>query len=268
MQYSLQVFHDHDNDRFRVIDKNGDPWFVLADVCRKLGLTNPSQAAAALDDDEKDALRISDGIGRNQTTIIVSESGLYELIMRSTKPEAKRLRKWVTKEVLPSIRKTGGYGHNSGYAFPDFIRRANENWRRVTPGHFSVCNEVAIHLYGRLERAGRVIASRAPDGKQNRPDVSVGLVFAKWLKDHHPHLADSHSTYLHKTDEWEGEVRQYPHSMWLMFVNFLDDVWIPKYAEAYLKVRDPASLPYLQMALQPPTPPREITSRYGRQKRR
>jgi hypothetical protein len=125
-----------------------------------------------------------------------------------------------------------------------------------------------VHLYGRLERAGRMLASRAPDGKQNRPDVSVGLVFAKWLKDHHPDLADSHSTYLHKTDEWEGEVREYPRSMLAMFLDFVDNVWIPKYAEAYLKVRDPASLPYLQMALQPPTPPREITSRYGHHRRR
>jgi prophage antirepressor-like protein len=257
MQYSLQVFHDHQNERIRVIDRDGEPWFVLVDVCRKLGIESPGNASARLDDDEKNTIRLTDGIRGNPNVTIINESGLFSLIVRSDKPEAKKFRKWVTSEVLPSIRKTGGYGHNSQVRLPDFIRRASENWDRVAPGHFSVCNEVSVHLYGRLERAGRILASRAPDGKQNRPDVSVGLVFAKWLKDHHPELADSHTTYLHKTDEWEGPVRQYPRSMLALFLEFLDDVWIPQYAEQYLHTRDPAALPYLQKYL-PPKPSKRI----------
>jgi prophage antirepressor-like protein len=125
------VFEYEDKRPFRIIDRNGEPWFVLADVCRELDMSNPSQAAAALDDDEKDTLINSEGIAdrRVQSLVLVNESGLYSLILRSRKVEAKRFKKWVTKEVLPSIRKTGGYGTNT----PAFIRRANQNRDRLTP---------------------------------------------------------------------------------------------------------------------------------------
>jgi prophage antirepressor-like protein len=95
------------------VDENGDPWFVAKDVCRVLELGNPSEAVRHLDDDEKADLRItevsSNGVEQARNMNIVSESGLYTMIFRSRKPEAKRFRKWVTAEVLPSIRKTGRY---------------------------------------------------------------------------------------------------------------------------------------------------------------
>lgn len=94
----------------RIEDRDGQPWFVLADVCRVLGLSNPSMAAKGLDDDEQDALSITDPIGRSQDTIAINESGFYKLVLRSRKAAAKRLVKWVTGEVLPSIRRTGSYG--------------------------------------------------------------------------------------------------------------------------------------------------------------
>src|SRR5688572_10958166 len=138
IQYALQVFEYEDKRPFRIIDRNGEPWFVLGDVCRELEIANPRDAASRLDDDEKDAVGISDGIGRLQQQTIINESGLYSLILRSSKPAAKRFKKWVTKEVLPSIRKTGGYGRNT----PAFIRRYNQNWDRCALGHFSVINEL------------------------------------------------------------------------------------------------------------------------------
>lgn len=88
------------------------PWFVAKDVCAALELTNPTEALKALDDDERGSLRISEGTslkGGNPNMNIINESGLYTLIMRSNKPEARRFRKWVTSEVLPSIRATGQY---------------------------------------------------------------------------------------------------------------------------------------------------------------
>ena len=94
------------------LDENGDPWFVAKDVCAVLELGNPSEAVKSLDDDEKGSIRITEGTspeGGNPNMIIISESGLYALIFKSRKPEAKRVRKWVTSEVLPSIRKTGTY---------------------------------------------------------------------------------------------------------------------------------------------------------------
>lgn len=93
----------------RVITKNNDPWFVLIDVCKILELENPRNITARLDEDEKDAVHIVDTIGRSQEMTIINESGLYSLILRSRKPEAKRFKKWVTSEVLPAIRKTGSY---------------------------------------------------------------------------------------------------------------------------------------------------------------
>ena len=94
-----------------VIDKHGNPWWVAKDVCDVLGIDNPSQALSRLDDDEKDDVILNDAIGRPQNTAVVNESGLYALIFNSRKPEAKAFQKWVTSEVLPSIRKTGSYGH-------------------------------------------------------------------------------------------------------------------------------------------------------------
>lgn len=93
-------------------DEIGNPWFVAKDVCRVLGLENVSKAVSDLEDDEK-GITISDTPGGNQSMLTISESGLYSLIFRSRKPEAKRFRKWVTSEVLPAIRKTGSYALGS-----------------------------------------------------------------------------------------------------------------------------------------------------------
>lgn len=92
-----------------IVDEHGDPWFVVSDVCRALGHTNPTMAIASLDDDEK-GLSFTETPGGRQELRTVSESGLYRLVLRSNKPEAKRFRRWVTRTVLPHIRKTGGYG--------------------------------------------------------------------------------------------------------------------------------------------------------------
>ncbi|MCA1971319.1 MAG: hypothetical protein LDL44_00630 [Caenispirillum sp.] len=95
----------------RTLDIGGAPWFVLVDVCRVLSIRNPSQAASRLDADEKDTLHNAEGIAdpRAQSLTIINESGLYSLILTSRKPSAKRFKKWVTAEVLPTIRKTGRY---------------------------------------------------------------------------------------------------------------------------------------------------------------
>lgn len=96
-------FHDH---HVRVIDRDGQPWFVAADVCAALRYKNPSQTVADhLDADER-AIAM---IGRQGDTNIINESGLYALVLRSRKPEARRFAKWVTSEVLPAIRQTGRY---------------------------------------------------------------------------------------------------------------------------------------------------------------
>jgi len=88
-----------------MLDENGSPILVAKDVCGALELTNPSVSVQQLDEDE----RAKRNLGRQGETWFVTESGLYTLIIRSNKPEAKRFRRWITHEVLPSIRRTGGY---------------------------------------------------------------------------------------------------------------------------------------------------------------
>jgi anti-repressor protein len=99
-----------DGNAVRVIMRNGEPWWVLADVCKVLEISNPRDAASRLDDDEKDGVGITDAIGREQQTTVINESGLYSVILTSRKEAAKRFKKWVTADVVPTIRKTGSYG--------------------------------------------------------------------------------------------------------------------------------------------------------------
>lgn len=89
----------------RVIERDGEPWFIAADVCAATLHTNPTVAMQSLDADEKAKLNL----GRHGEVNAVSESGMYSMVLRSRKPEAKAFRKWVTSEVLPAIRKNGGY---------------------------------------------------------------------------------------------------------------------------------------------------------------
>lgn len=91
-----------------ITDEHGEPWFIAKDVCAVLEIGNPSQALTNLDDDEK-GITTTDTLGGPQKTVTVSESGFYRLVLRSRKPVAKEFQRWVTHEVLPQIRRTGGY---------------------------------------------------------------------------------------------------------------------------------------------------------------
>lgn len=102
------TFFRFESATVRVIDQSGEPWFVASDVCRVLELANITMALRVLDDDERGVNTIEVG-GRDQSVNIISEPGLYKLLSRSRKPEAKRFDRWVRHEVLPAIRKHGGY---------------------------------------------------------------------------------------------------------------------------------------------------------------
>lgn len=102
-------FNDAMFGNLRVIVRDGEPWFVAKDVTDALGLTNITVALAGLDEDEKAQLQESLSSHGGRPQLIINESGLYSLILRSRKPEAKAFKKWVTGTVLPAIRKDGGY---------------------------------------------------------------------------------------------------------------------------------------------------------------
>ena len=104
---NIKIFNYQSNE-VRTVEMGGEPWFVLKDVCNILGISKHRDTAARLDADERGSVEV-DTLGGTQQVIAVNESGLYHVILRSDKPEAAPFRKWVTSEVLPSIRKNGGY---------------------------------------------------------------------------------------------------------------------------------------------------------------
>lgn len=100
---------NYNSSEVRTIEKNGEPWWVLADVCKVLEISHIKDTADRLDRDEVGQTEVIDRLGRKQTATTINESGLYSVILRSDKPQAKPFRKWVTSKVLPTIRKHGTY---------------------------------------------------------------------------------------------------------------------------------------------------------------
>lgn len=109
MNTNLQTW-SYENSEIRTIEKDGEPWFVGKDVAAVLGYRNTRDALAKhVDDEDKNTVVIRDGIQGNPNTIVINESGLYSLVLYSKLPNAKKFKRWVTSEVLPSIRKHGAY---------------------------------------------------------------------------------------------------------------------------------------------------------------
>ena len=124
MEAGLKIFEKPEFGSVRVVDKDGDLWFVARDVCEALGFDeyNTNNATKGLDDDEKSTilkvLGRNDSNGLRKDAILINEPGLYALVLRSNKPEAKIFKRWITHDVIPSIRKTGSYGN--GILMPNF----------------------------------------------------------------------------------------------------------------------------------------------------
>lgn len=119
----IQVFNNSEFGEVRTVLIGDDVWFIAKDICDVLGLSDVSHAVEKLEDDEKLIRKIFVS-GQNRDILIINESGLYTLIIRSNKPEARRFRKWVTAEVLPSIRKHGLYAVDELLNNPDIAIKA------------------------------------------------------------------------------------------------------------------------------------------------
>ena len=113
----LQIFNSEEFGEIRTVTIDNEPWFVAKDVCEALKHTNPTMAMQMLEEDERTKL----SLGRAGETNVINESGLYTLIIKSNLPNAKKFRKWVTSEVLPSIRNNGGYIANQEQMTPEQI---------------------------------------------------------------------------------------------------------------------------------------------------
>ena len=198
---AMQVFNygENENAPIRVQVINGETWFVAKDVCDRLGLTNSRKALQSLDNDEK-GVTTGYTLGGNQAMGIVNESGLYSLVFQSRKPGAKKFRKWVTMEVLPSIRKTGSYSvkssHNRlpmpkdrdevlGAFYAELPKWVTIEDEKEVAGFFGVSrHHVHEVLMGR--RPGyAVLAALTEHGSENRkkdirrPDLRPAVIAAK-----------------------------------------------------------------------------------------
>lgn len=169
-------------------DEAVEPWFVLKDCMSILDLGNPTETVKMFDKDEFSTTEVIDSIGRRQQTCIISEPGLYRLVMKSRKPEAKEFQRWVTHEALPSIRKHGGYMAGQERMTPEQMALASMRWLQ------SKVDEQAKQLKA---QEGKVLFANAVETartsilvgdfakilKSNGIDIGPRRLFA-WLREH------------------------------------------------------------------------------------
>lgn len=127
----LQIFENKDFGKVRTVTLDGAPCFVAADVCRALDIANSRDAVNRLDDDEKNTVVLTDGNRGNPNVTVVTESGLYSLVLGSRKPEAKQFKRWITHEVIPTIRKTGGYVNNDELFVRTYLPNADDTTKAL-----------------------------------------------------------------------------------------------------------------------------------------
>ena len=130
MENEIKIFENEEFGKIRTVIKDGEPWFVLADICKILEISNSRMVAGRLDAEELMSVKLTSGGQRREMTA-VSESGLYAVILRSDKPQAKPFRKWVTTEILPTIRRTGGYVANEDMFIENYLPFLDEPYRNL-----------------------------------------------------------------------------------------------------------------------------------------
>ena len=132
MENKLQVFKNEEFGEIRVVEIDGEPYFVGKDVASVLGYAKPLNAISKhVDEDDSLKRGLIDSLGRTQQTIVINESGLYSLILSSKLPNAKKFKRWVTSEVLPTIRKTGGYVNDEDLFINTYFPFADDGTKAI-----------------------------------------------------------------------------------------------------------------------------------------
>lgn len=181
-----------DGQNLTIIDDQGNPKFLLKNVCDILGLGQVAGVKRRLEDDVISNHPIQDSLGRTQMATFVNEDGLYDVILDSRKPEAKRFRKWITSEVLPSIRKTGGFVANDDLFIQTYLPQADEQTKllfKTTLETIKRQNEQIAEMKPKALFADSVRASEssilirelATILKQNGVDIGEKRLF-NWLR--------------------------------------------------------------------------------------
>tara|TARA_R110002020_G_scaffold475301_1_gene709508 strand:- start:3305 stop:4072 length:768 start_codon:yes stop_codon:yes gene_type:complete len=248
--FNYQSPEEQQMNELTTVEIDGEVWFVGSQVCHLLDIKNSSDAIGRLDDDEKltSVIPIS---GQNRNVNLISESGLYALIFKSRKPSSQEFRKWVTKEVIPSIRKKGYYGRIDRAQIPNFYLRYQDNFHKIDRNYFSVISELFVTLNTELEKVGYQIPDKGENGKQIMPDISVGRMFSSYLKNKNSKFHGTHKHYNHSFPDNRDDVeaRMYPIEALPTFRRFIYEIWIPDNAQKYFKERDPRALDYLPKLL-------------------
>ena len=170
-------------------DEQGEPWFIAKDICDVLELGNITEALRALDDDEKSNFRNSE-VAQNggRAPLIVSESGFYKLVLRSRKPVAKEFQRWVTHEVLPSIRKHGGYMAGQEAMSPEQMLAASMRWleSRIAEQQAQLDAQAPKVLFADAVSTSKrciLVGELAKILRQNGVDMGEKRMFS-WLREH------------------------------------------------------------------------------------
>lgn len=161
---NLQIFNHVKFGKVRVLEKDGQPWFAGKDVAKCLGYSNTKDAVSRHVDDEDKGVAKLDTPGGKQNMVIINESGLYSLILSSQLPDAKSFKRWITSEVLPTIRKTGGYIANDDLFIDTYLPFADENTKTM----FLVTLKTIRQQNELIKEQQRQI--------QHKEDVIIGLV--------------------------------------------------------------------------------------------
>lgn len=204
----LTTFENEQFGKIRGLLIDGEPWFVAVDVCRALDIGNSRQALTRLNYDEKGVIS-NDTLGGKQEMNIINESGLYNLVFTSRKPEAEAFRCWVYHDVLPTIRKTGGYVANPDMFVDTYFCTADEETKTVLKCAFQTIgnqNRMIAEMRPKANFADSVTAS--DDGmlvgtfakilKQNGVNTGQNRLFA-WMRE---------NGYLMKEGEWKNKPTQ------------------------------------------------------------
>ena len=156
----LTVFNNEEFGEIRTMTIEGEPWFVAADVCRALELSNPTIATNRLDEDE----RAKFNLGRQGDGTIINESGLYSLVLGSRKLEAKAFKRWITHDVIPAIRKTGGYVNDTAQFVESYFGQLEPSQKHALTMMFDESKRMSAQL---KEQAPKVLFANAVETAHN-----------------------------------------------------------------------------------------------------
>lgn len=196
MAYQMKVFQSEEFGQVRTRMIDGKAWFVARDICYILGISNYRDALTKLDDDERESVKV-DTLGGPQAVNAVNESGLYSLIMRSNKPNAKKFRKWVTSEVLPSIRANGMYAVEELLDNPDVLlatvkRLKEEREKRVEAERKIAENKPKVAFAEAMEHCDAPVLIRDWIKAISDESSTIGQNRAfQWLRDKGYLMADN-----------------------------------------------------------------------------